>query len=308
MTTYEIHRKQWVPQPLEKIFEFFAKAENLEELTPPFLHFQITLAPPRMEAGARIEYKLRVHGLPIHWRTIIEEWDPPKQFRSPGERSARAVAPHSSFLDGERWHVDRRHGPLCTSLWTDRQDREPRHGLAGCECNLRLPRAESSRIVRVASKPNHGDTAVLAPEIRVLLQYGITLDARPGIAVAGRPILAEDDSGNLATLLHLLQRTPDSESNLAAHTARSVTVNQLHTLVSCTPRCIQLAHHVLPRLLDGRQPSFQIDDLEHAHWPRARSFAISASSIGGVAPALLAPQAPMRFAAAVIVARSDPRR
>jgi ligand-binding SRPBCC domain-containing protein len=80
MTTYEIHRKQWVPQPLEKVFEFFAKAENLEELTPPFLHFQITLAPPRMEAGARIEYKLRVHGLPIHWGTIIEEWNPPKQF------------------------------------------------------------------------------------------------------------------------------------------------------------------------------------------------------------------------------------
>lgn len=80
MTTYEIHRKQWVPQPQEKVFEFFAKAENLEELTPPFLGFQITLAPQRMEAGARIEYKLRVHGLPIRWRTIIEEWNPPKQF------------------------------------------------------------------------------------------------------------------------------------------------------------------------------------------------------------------------------------
>jgi ligand-binding SRPBCC domain-containing protein len=80
MTTYKIHRRQWVPQSLAKVFEFFAKAENLEELTPPFLRFQITLAPKRMEAGARIEYKLRVHGMPIRWRTVIEEWNPPLQF------------------------------------------------------------------------------------------------------------------------------------------------------------------------------------------------------------------------------------
>ena len=108
MTTYEIHRKQWVPQPLEKIFEFFAKAENLEELTPPFLHFQITLAPPRMEAGARIEYKLRVHGLPIHWRTIIEEWDPPKQFVD-----HQAKGPH------ELWHHTHRFSAENGGTWIE---------------------------------------------------------------------------------------------------------------------------------------------------------------------------------------------
>jgi ligand-binding SRPBCC domain-containing protein len=80
MTTYDIHRRQWVAHPLDKVFDYFYRAENLEQLTPPFLRFHITQAPPRMEAGARIEYKLRVRGLPLHWLTIIEKWDPPHEF------------------------------------------------------------------------------------------------------------------------------------------------------------------------------------------------------------------------------------
>lgn len=80
MTTYELRRRQWVPHPLGNVFEFFAKAENLEQLTPAFLRFQITRTPPRMERGARIDYKLRIHGVPLRWRTVIEKWAPPLEF------------------------------------------------------------------------------------------------------------------------------------------------------------------------------------------------------------------------------------
>ncbi len=80
MKIYTIQRKQWVPHPQEKVFDFFSKAENLERLTPAFLRFQITRAPRLMEIGAQIEYKLRVHGMPIHWLTDIEKWDPPHEF------------------------------------------------------------------------------------------------------------------------------------------------------------------------------------------------------------------------------------
>jgi hypothetical protein len=80
MTTYEIHHKQFVRQDIARVFDFFSRAENLEALTPAFLRFQITRTPPRMEAGARIEYRLRVHGLPVRWKTIIESWDPPHCF------------------------------------------------------------------------------------------------------------------------------------------------------------------------------------------------------------------------------------
>ena len=80
MAAYELHRRQWVPHPLQQVFDFFSAAENLEQLTPPFLRFQIISAPPRLEAGVLIEYKLRVHGFPIRWLTTIEQWDPPHSF------------------------------------------------------------------------------------------------------------------------------------------------------------------------------------------------------------------------------------
>jgi ligand-binding SRPBCC domain-containing protein len=80
MTIYQIYRKQWVPHDVQRVFAFFSRAENLESLTPPFLRFHIARKPLRMEAGARLDYRLRVHGLPVRWKTIIERWDPPHEF------------------------------------------------------------------------------------------------------------------------------------------------------------------------------------------------------------------------------------
>jgi ligand-binding SRPBCC domain-containing protein len=33
-----------------------------------------------MTAGTRIEYRLRLHGAPIFWRTEITDWSPPVRF------------------------------------------------------------------------------------------------------------------------------------------------------------------------------------------------------------------------------------
>lgn len=95
MRVYELHRRQWVPHPIEKVFDFFGRAENLEQLTPDFLRFQITRIPPRMEAGACIEYKLRIHGLPLRWRTIIEKWNPPHEFVDVQEKGPYTLWHHT---------------------------------------------------------------------------------------------------------------------------------------------------------------------------------------------------------------------
>ena len=67
--------------PLDEVFPFFADPRNLEALTPPWLRFEIrTPSPIEMRAGTLIDYRLRVHGLPLRWRSEITAWDPPHLF------------------------------------------------------------------------------------------------------------------------------------------------------------------------------------------------------------------------------------
>lgn len=81
MKTFLYTSELWLPQTRDKVFPFFAEARNLEQLTPPFLQFEVlTPAPITMRGGALIDYQLRVHGFPIRWRTEITEWDPPHRF------------------------------------------------------------------------------------------------------------------------------------------------------------------------------------------------------------------------------------
>jgi hypothetical protein len=81
MTLYSLHRVIWVPLPLPRTFEFFSRTENLELITPPWMHFRITSPQPiEMRQGATIAYALRVRGIPLRWLTEIERWNPPFEF------------------------------------------------------------------------------------------------------------------------------------------------------------------------------------------------------------------------------------
>ena len=81
MKLFSIDRSIFLPRPIDEVFPFFADARNLERLTPTFLKFHvITPAPIAMHPGARIRYKLSLHGLPISWESEITAWDPPHRF------------------------------------------------------------------------------------------------------------------------------------------------------------------------------------------------------------------------------------
>ncbi len=72
---------QVIPRTLEEVFAFFSKAENLETLTPPWLGFRIlTPLPLVMREGAHIDYRIRLHGFPMRWRTLISVWEKPFRF------------------------------------------------------------------------------------------------------------------------------------------------------------------------------------------------------------------------------------
>lgn len=78
---YQLQTRLFVARDLDTTFRFFADAGNLQRLTPPWLDFSIlTPGPIPMHAGALIDYQLRVHGIPIRWRTEIAEWQPPHRF------------------------------------------------------------------------------------------------------------------------------------------------------------------------------------------------------------------------------------
>jgi ligand-binding SRPBCC domain-containing protein len=78
---HELRAAQWVPQPRDRVFPFFADPLNLERLTPPFLRFHVRRqSTTDVRAGTLLTYTLRLHGLPIVWRTRIDEWRPPERF------------------------------------------------------------------------------------------------------------------------------------------------------------------------------------------------------------------------------------
>lgn len=78
---YRLRTVVWVPAPRAAVFEFFGDAFQLEAITPPWLHFHVvTPRPIEMRPGITIDYRLRIHGIPIWWQSRISEWAPPDQF------------------------------------------------------------------------------------------------------------------------------------------------------------------------------------------------------------------------------------
>ncbi|MFH1279033.1 MAG: SRPBCC family protein [Candidatus Eisenbacteria bacterium] len=102
MKIFTLDREQTVPFPLGKVFPFFADARNLERITPPFLRFRVvTPAPIEMKTGAIIDYRLRVHGLPLLWRSEITVWEPPRRFVDVQRKGPYRMWEHEhSFREG----------------------------------------------------------------------------------------------------------------------------------------------------------------------------------------------------------------
>ena len=80
MLLYYLEREQWLPRPIEEVFSFFSRPENLQVITPSWLDFRVIEAPDELEAGALIRYRLRWRRWPIRWTTEFTVWNPPHGF------------------------------------------------------------------------------------------------------------------------------------------------------------------------------------------------------------------------------------
>jgi ligand-binding SRPBCC domain-containing protein len=76
-----LEREQFVARPRSEVFAFFADAANLDRLTPTSLQFEIkTALPIEMRPGALIDYRITMFGIGLHWRTLIEAFEPEVRF------------------------------------------------------------------------------------------------------------------------------------------------------------------------------------------------------------------------------------
>ena len=85
MKEHVLCREQLLSCPPDDVFEFFSRAQNLQRITPPFLHFQVVGMPDRIDAGSQLDYKLRMFFIPFRWRTRIRSFDRPRGFTDQAE-------------------------------------------------------------------------------------------------------------------------------------------------------------------------------------------------------------------------------
>jgi ligand-binding SRPBCC domain-containing protein len=104
-----LERRQLIERPTEEVFGFYGDARNLERITPPWLGFEVTTPGPiEMGEGAVIEYRLRLHRVPVRWRTRIEVWEPPRRFVD-----VQIKGPYSLW---EHTHTFEEDGPGATAI------------------------------------------------------------------------------------------------------------------------------------------------------------------------------------------------
>ena len=72
-----------VGSKLDVVFEFCRDTRFLNEISPPLLHFEPLNKPEvdaKIAAGIEIEYDMRLHGIPVRWRSRIPVYEPPHRF------------------------------------------------------------------------------------------------------------------------------------------------------------------------------------------------------------------------------------
>jgi ligand-binding SRPBCC domain-containing protein len=138
MSDRVLTREQRLPGEPAAVFGFFADALNLERITPAWLSFRVTTPKPiEMGPGALIEYRLRLHGVPLRWRTRIDVWEPPHRFV---DRQLRG--PYSRWVHEHTFAAD---GPDAT-LMRDRVEYSLPLGPLGALADAALVRRDLARI------------------------------------------------------------------------------------------------------------------------------------------------------------------
>ena len=81
MADHVLETRFWLPHPRVRVFEALTDPRHLALVQPESAGLRWLAPPPeRLAAGSVLDFSVRVLGLPVHWRVIIREWDPPYRF------------------------------------------------------------------------------------------------------------------------------------------------------------------------------------------------------------------------------------
>jgi len=81
MADHIIERRLWLPRPRFEIFAFFADPRNIARVQPAWARPTWLAEPPSsLDAGALLDFTVRAAGVPVRWRVMVREFDPPFRF------------------------------------------------------------------------------------------------------------------------------------------------------------------------------------------------------------------------------------
>lgn len=76
-----LKKYQWINASTTNVFKFFSDENNLEKITPPYLQFKIIgKSTDKIKTGTLIDYKLKIHGIPLKWKSQITTFVENKTF------------------------------------------------------------------------------------------------------------------------------------------------------------------------------------------------------------------------------------
>jgi ligand-binding SRPBCC domain-containing protein len=158
MQIYVLRSEMWTSVPLRQAFSFFEDPYNLAKITPQWLNFQVT-SPQKVEMrkGTEIEYTIRWMNLPIHWKTIILEYQPPNLFTDEQAKGPYSLWRHTHNF--ERCETGTRVG--------DRVDYALPFGFVGRFAHCLIVRKQLLRIFRFRQEQIG---KLLGGEVRQILQ------------------------------------------------------------------------------------------------------------------------------------------
>jgi ligand-binding SRPBCC domain-containing protein len=83
---YRLESRTFVPASVPDVFQFFTEVRNLPRVLPPFLRCRILTPDVAIRSGARVDYRLRLRGVPLRWQSEITTWEPNVRFKDEQRR------------------------------------------------------------------------------------------------------------------------------------------------------------------------------------------------------------------------------